>query len=315
MRKILIILLLFWLFVNNSEATVVYTSISQDSLTLGERLELRVSLVTPRGARIVAPDPEQGIGKLVVKSWDSQRVQREKSDSLWYKYLLTVYTVEPCTIPRLPFVEIKPDRQDTVWSDSILIRVVSVIDAKPGDTVKLKDLKPQQKAGTPSFLWLWLLCAAAAIAGVVLAVRHYLKKRQQPPAPPPPKPPYEEALEAIRNLEAKQYLMKGMIREFVFEISRILKRYIGRRFDCNAEEFTTEEIVGWIQSAPVAAAQKRSLEWFFTETHPVKFAKMIPDNATVTQFLEETKAFIESTKPVEEKSQQPDVNPKQGGTA
>jgi hypothetical protein len=133
-------------------------------------------------------------------------------------------------------------------------------------------------------------------------MRTLWKKRQLTPLPPPPEPPYEEAIRALKKLEEKQYLTKGLIREFVFELSGILRRYLGRRFGSNAEDFTTEEIIDWINKAPLTASVKHSLEWFFNETHPVKFAKMIPDISTITQFLEETKLVVEKTKPLPESS-------------
>jgi hypothetical protein len=113
----------------------------------------------------------------------------------------------------------------------------------------------------------------------------------------PPKPPYEEAMEALAALEAKQYLRQGKIREQAFELSEILKRYIGRRYETNAAEFTTEEILDWIDGSPLAGELRSRMQWFFRTTDPVKFAKWVPDSGTVGRFMDEVKAFLNKTRP------------------
>lgn len=281
----------------DASATIIYTNISQDTLFIGDRVHLTVSLVTPPGARIVSPETEQGFGCLIVKEWNHDRTERKSSDSLAFDYVLTTYSVEPCSLPPLPFLEVKGDRQDTLYSDLIPIRVVSVITAEPGDTIILKDIKPQQRAGRPSLLWLWILLCVVAAAATVYLARHYWLKSRKPPLPPPPKPPYEEAMEALARLESKQYLMKGMVREYVFELSEILKRYTGRCFDTNASDLTTEEMLDWIAVSPLDAKLSKSLAWFLDTTHPVKFAKLVPDADTLKKLHEETCSFIEKTKP------------------
>jgi hypothetical protein len=279
-----------------ARAVILYPpAVTQDSLTVGERIGFRVSIVVPAGAHVAAPETEQGFGDFVVKQWSEDRTERESSDSLAFNYVLTLYTTEPCTIPSLPFIHVKSDSAyDTLRSEPVPVRVISVVTS---DSADLRDLKPQQIAGNRPLLWLWVLFGAVlALAAAYVAWRLWQKSRKPPP-PPPPKPPYEEAIEALARLEAKQYLMKGMVREHVFELSDILKRYVERRFGTNASEYTTEEMLDWVQVAPLDSALRLSLEWFFTEADPVKFAKHVPDRATISRFDPEARSFIEKTRP------------------
>jgi hypothetical protein len=278
-------------------ATVLYTSITQDTLFVGDPVELTISMVTPLGANIIPPETDNGFGTFTVKSWDTGRIPRKSSDSLTFKYLITTYTVDSCSLPRLRFIEVKPQGNDTLYSDSLPMRAVSVIVADSGDTIRMKDIKPVLKAGTMSLTWLWIVLGAAwAVAGAVLGRYWWLKSRKAPP-PPPPKPPYDEAIEALAALQQKDLPAKGLIREYVFELSEILKRYIGRRFECGAAEYTTDEMVLWLPFAPFEKELCASMHWFFTTTHPVKFAKLIPDRSTVKKLYDETVQFIEKTKP------------------
>jgi hypothetical protein len=243
------------------------------------------------------PSTERGFGPMAIKEWRSDRSQRKSSDSLSYSYLLTMYSVEPCSIPRLPYIVFTEGKQDTFYSEMKPIRVVSLLAKAGKDSVQLRDLKAQQMAGKPSLLWLWLLLGAAGAIGIVFLVRHLYRKFKSPPPPPPPKPPYEEAIEALQVLEARQYPSQGLVREYVFEMSDIFKRYIGRRFEVNAAEFTTEEMHAWIKRSPLGESLRRSLSWFFNTTDPIKFARLIPEADTLGRFGTEVRSFLEETKP------------------
>ena len=164
----------------------------------------------------------------------------------------------------------------------------------------IMDLRPQQVTGKRPLWWLWLLIAALAATAAVLIVRHLLIRSRRPPPPPPPKPPYDEAVEALNALDAKQYLSRGLVREYVFELSEILKRYIERRFDVNAAEFTTEEMLCWLAVSPLDKSRRNAMEWFFRATDPVKFAKLWPDQETIDRFGAEARGFVEATKPLPE---------------
>jgi hypothetical protein len=168
----------------------------------------------------------------------------------------------------------------------------------------IKGLKPQQSAGSPSLAWIWIIAGVCAVAGAIYFSRRYFHKRKIAATIIPLKPPYEEAMEALKVLDEKQYLVKGMIREHVYGLSDILKRYLERRFDVNAAEFTTEEMLGWITGSPLEPADKKSGEWFFSMTDPVKFAKWVPENETLHRFGAEVRQIIERTRPKPEAAAQ-----------
>jgi hypothetical protein len=275
-------------------SAVIYTTVNQHELSVGDRVLYTVTMLVPKGAAVVPPDPANSFGALAVKGWNSRKTELTKADSVSFEYALTTYKAEPCTIPSLPFILEKGDSSDTLRTGSVPLTVIPLCRS---DSADIMDLKPQQVTGKRSLLWLWFLVGTMVAAAAVFAVRYYIRKRRKVPPPPPPKPPYDEAIEAIAALEARQYLMKGMIREYVFELSEILKRYLERRFGVNAAEFTTEEMIAWLGISPLAKELRNSTEWFFRAADPVKFAKFLPDHGSVTRFGAEARSIIEATKP------------------
>jgi hypothetical protein len=273
---------------------VIYSTVNQHELSVGDRVLYTVTMLVPKDAAVVPPDPANSFGSLAVKGWNSRKAELAKADSLSFEYALTTYKAEPCTIPSIPFILEKGDTIDTLSTQSVPLTVIPLCRS---DSADIMDLKPQQVTGKRPLLWLWFLLGTMVAAVAVIAVRYYIRKRRKVLPPPPPKPPYEEAVEALAALEAKQYLMKSMIREYVFELSEILKRYLERRFGINAAEFTTEEMLAWLGISPLDKELRNSTEWFFRAADPVKFAKFLPDQDSVKRFGTEARTIIEATKP------------------
>lgn len=271
------------------------TTITARKLSVGDLLTLNVNLITAKKTVITPPATEEGFGTIVVKEWNVHTAEREQTDSITYDYILTTYTPEPCTIPSLTFILEHDGTIDTLYTDSIPLQVLSVL---PSDTVDLMGLKPPLAAGKAPRWWIWLLGSIAGITALVFGGMHLAKRLRKVPPPPPPVPPYEEAIDALAELGVKKYLQRGLVREYVFELSELFKRYIGRRFECNGEEFTTEEMIAWSGAADLPKKQRITIEWFFRAADPVKFARMIPDSATVERFEPEVRDFLETTRPV-----------------
>ena len=289
-------ILFLFLFVFSVRATVFIPSISQDSISVGDRILFSVAMLVPKGTTVIAPPTENGFGKFVVKEWNSDKVEKSTIDSLTFNYVITLYITEQCTLPPVPFVQVRGEKKDTFLTKPIPIRLVLV---RNTDTTvaSIAGLKPQQSVGSPSLSWLWIVLGACGAVAAIFFFRRMIKIRKMAEARPPPKPPYEEAMEALALLEAKKYLQKGMVREHVFALSDIFKRYIERRFEVKAAEFTTEEMLDWIKSSRLEPDDRSICEWFFSTTDPVKFAKWLPDNDTLYRFGADVRRFIEHTKP------------------
>jgi hypothetical protein len=278
------------------------TSVDRNSFTLGDPIHFRVMMELPKDVQCVPPEPEKLFGNLTVKEWNISRSPKDPKDSVFVDYILTSYIPENCTIPSIPFVMQSPASTDTVFTETHTMQFMSVITppaAGSNDTnIDIKDLKPQQLAGNPPKFWLWITIILGSVA-ILAAIALYLSKKfKKKEIVPPPVPPYEEAIMALGVLHGKRLLEKGLIREYVFELSEIFKRYIERRFSTNASEFTTEEMIAWAGASGLDKKLKSSLEWFFKATDPVKFARIIPDSVTVSRFSDEVTNFLEATRPL-----------------
>jgi hypothetical protein len=283
----------------------VAITVIPDSVTVGDVITMSVTLKAPKGVQVISPETENGFGDFTVLSTKKSEIGEDDDtdiDTILYQYSLATYKPENCTIPPLSFL-IGVDSSmlyDTLQTPPIPITVVSVIPPDAPDSIGLaiKDLKEQQKTGGADIRSLWvLLVIAAAVLIYYLLEKRAKKKAGSEPSTVTLKPPYEEAVEAIEALEAKRYLEQGNVREHVFELSEIFKRYIGRRYDTIAAELTTEEIIAWLEFSGISMDMRLNAEWFFRTSDQVKFAKWKPDTKTTDKFMREVKIFLEATKP------------------
>jgi hypothetical protein len=288
-------LLILLILLQESYSSVLQSSVTSESLTVGDRISFSVTAIVPKGSVVTPPPIDNGLGNIVVKEWNTYKTQRDNSDSVLFSYVITTYVPERCTIPSLPFIVQDGQKSDTLLSKAIPLDVQSVITA---DTVDIKDLKAQQMSGRAPLWWIWVVAFAVLIIAVIFLYKKLLSKKQQPEKSIPLLPPYEEAIAAIKELEQKKHLSRGLIREYVFELSEILKRYIERRFSVNASEFTTEEMIAWLGVSGLDAKIKQSVDWFFRTSDPVKFARHIPEEITTNRFMKETMDFLTATRPL-----------------
>jgi hypothetical protein len=271
------------------------TDIDKKTLSVGERLHFVVTAFVPKGAVVTPPQTENGFGNIVVKEWTTNKGPHENLDSIAFSYVITTYVPERCTIPSLPYVVQNGTTVDTLHSAATPLEFQSVITA---ETVDIKDLKPQQIAGKAPQWWIWTLIGIIIVCVAIILFKRFTGKKSAADSAIPLLPPYEEAIAAIHELERNKFLQRGLLREYVFNLSEILKRYVERRFSVNASEFTTEEMLAWLGISCIDEKLKKSIEWFFKTSDPVKFARQIPDETTLDRFMKETMDFLNATRPV-----------------
>lgn len=118
-----------------------------------------------------------------------------------------------------------------------------------------------------------------------------------------PKKPYDQAaLERIDALIKAGHLEKGAYKPFYFGISETLKFYFGERFDFDARESTTSELIALLKERNGTPGLNdsviRKVEKLFESLDPVKFADQIPGTAEAKEAHRTARELITSTKKV-----------------
>jgi hypothetical protein len=96
---------------------------------------------------------------------------------------------------------------------------------------------------------------------------------------------------------SKGLLEQDECKPFYTALSLILRSYLEGRFNLNAPDETTEEIIEELSRSPELNGQQRNiLQEFMRQADIVKFAKGHPDRTTMESAFHTTKQFVEETK-------------------
>ncbi len=101
----------------------------------------------------------------------------------------------------------------------------------------------------------------------------------------------EIALKKLDELWQKNYISNGLIREFYFELTEIVRWYIEKKFEINALELTTEELFIALKKK-VDKRYNIELKSFLNNADLAKFAKYVPEEKQIIQDFENAKKFI-----------------------
>ena len=154
---------------------------------------------------------------------------------------------------------------------------------------------PVQVGFDPMLLKILLMVTAAGLvfALVFFGVRKYLKKKKHPGdlkilSKPPA--PYDAALKALDILFQKKM---DDPRNFYFDLTLVLRHYIGRSFGINAVEMTSQEFIRSFKILDLDKKIKRDMAEFQKISDPFKYAGVVPQEDRVKKDLLLIKAIID----------------------
>lgn len=165
----------------------------------------------------------------------------------------------------------------------------------PGVPADLRPLAPM--ASLRRFPWWFALGGALLVAGAIAALlwlRHRRRMRGDVAEPPPP-PPGIEFAEALRALLARELPERGEMRLFTQELSWILRRYLGRRWERPALASTRPEIVAWLPTTGLCVRDQGEVALWLETTDRIKFAGHMPLLADVRALLEVARRIVDRT--------------------
>jgi len=198
---------------------------------------------------------------------------------------------------------------DTVESNYMALKVMtySVDTAK----VSIFDIKGVQKPpfvlGDYYLLILWFLLAYAL---VLLIIWYILKKKYglskaESKFDQPLLPPHVVAIMELDRLKSEKIWKSGKNKEYYTALSDILRKYIQRRFQINALEMTTDEILSLFKRDRNTQSVYKNLRQILQLADLVKFAKIQPienenEISIMNSYLFVNQTKIEEIEPIEE---------------
>ena len=187
-------------------------------------------------------------------------------------------TLEP-QIPALSFAVDGPEgpREFTLPAQPLELR--SLVAEERAPTVERAHHGPKQPVPVVvrSYLWAPLSGGLVLAAAGLYAWSRYRKYRAALlAAPAPPPTPEEEAMGRLSALKRRAPWERGLGRAAVFELSEIVRDYLGKRLHFPALDLTTDEVVDELKRRRILGLDLPGLRDDFAWQDLVKFAKAEP---------------------------------------
>jgi hypothetical protein len=254
---------------------------------------LSVRITAPTNLTTALPPVESRVkGFAVAGSYDSPAEIHEGSLRQERHIRLTPQIVPEYRIAPLPIVSKQGSTERWFPTRPVVLEVEPLAKGPPGKEIDGPRAPVRIYPGfkTVSGYFLGLLALVALGYGIWWAARNVhraVKLRRMSPR--------ERAIHELAELLARDLIGRQQVKDFYFELTMIVRRYIERAHAIRAPEQTTEEFLLAVSQDPRFSREVVSrLRAFLEAADRVKYAAYRPDEPTVNQALSTAKTYIET---------------------
>ena len=300
--------------------TLINAKMDSTLLLMGKKTAIHVEVVQDKGQKGFFVN--EGVDTLNAFVEVSERLQADTTDlgndriQINRDIIVQSFDSGMYVIPAFKYVIGK----DTFKSNELTLKVLPVkVDSLPN----IHDLKPVAEPPfffsdyLPEFLvkyWWLIILVLVLIAAGIYAYFKWFKKGELPLRKKEKViPPYDEAIMKLTQLKSEHLWEAGQEKEYFTRLTDILRNYIDRRFEINAMEMTSSQIIDVLRKNEETMPVNEQLSKILEMADFVKFAKMRPlpeDNEVAYQ---RALNFVNETKPVEVVLEEESAEGKTGG--
>ncbi|MFI5219428.1 MAG: hypothetical protein ACHQNT_08050 [Bacteroidia bacterium] len=279
----------------------VRASIDSNVILIGKQVKLTLELTQQHSSKIQWAAIPDTIGKVeVIEKSKIDSVLSSDSISIIKRQhlLLTCFDSGYYVIPPFRFTDLS--NTDTLTNFAETQPLLLTVNTLAVDTTRaIKDIKAPVivPLSWQDFLpWLIGLLLLVAIIIGVLYLRKRFKKKPVVAFEKPKRPAHEIALEELKKLEEEKLWQQGNFKYYHTRLTDIIRIYLWHRYDLDAMEMTSDEILSSTTVKGFPAEIFEKLKFMLTLADLVKFAKAIPVASENEQCLANGYDLIFATK-------------------
>ncbi len=283
----------------------VNAAVTPAQLTLGQPFAYAITLRhDPQDAYSLPADPSAPFNKTGIEPRGEPQVARTASPTEARTVFTFPLAVTGTMKPELPAIKLHVQgpagpRLYTVLGQKLELQ--SLVDQEGQGAADHAHHGP--KAPEPvwmrSWLWAWVLAALAIVAFGVVTVRKLRKQQAEEAArPPPPPTPHEVAFTRLKALRLRAPWQTGAGRAAIFELSEIVRVYLGQRLGFGAIDLTSDELLKELKVREAAGVQGLELAALGQQLlweDLVKFARTEPAPGECLAAIDASSALVERT--------------------
>lgn len=271
----------------------------KDTILIGDQITLKFKTILTKGEGLkwILPERSELGGVEIIKGplTDTLTVREGRSE-LESRIVITSFDSGTHTLPAFRALKIKPDGStDTLSFDGGVLEVNTIqIDTasfKPFDVKGQMNYPFSVKEVLP---WAGLLFLMLLLTLLLKRILKRLKERRGIfSAQKTVDPPYIVALREIERLKSEKLWQRDQ-KEFYSKLSDILRIYIEMRFNIQAMEQTSNEIINALTEEKIDKAPFDGLKELFYVSDLVKFAKYTANQMDCENSIMQAIRFVNS---------------------
>lgn len=288
---------------------VVETSLDSTTILIGQQVNLHAKVTAPKGTRVIFPEYAEGTLTEGVEVLECSKIDTTyPSANQWClerAYLLTSFD---SAVYELPALEVLISDSAYRSRNNLMLKV---------NTVEVDTLHPDSLHGNLDapinlpFKWdasfsceglaagslstslmIWVLLLAFVVCLCRLLKHEPLQKRITLPPPPPA---HKVAVSEIEKLKSQVVETEEGLKEYYDRLTQIVRTYIESRFQIDAREMTTAQLLHALAESENEVALHEVRELFET-ADLVKFAKMQTSTSDNECSMKYALEYVEQTK-------------------
>ncbi len=300
--SIAISLLFFICFAVVKAEAQVAASAAVDSthMMIGDHMKLHLSIQYPPQASIQNVDYtgfETDEHIELINNGDFDTIQSGNLTVLQKDLLFSIYDSGSFNVPPIKVEYARNGRTETTSTFGIPIEVMT----PTRDSLYLapnKDIIEEPLNWQDLMPYFLVVLSIILLVGIILFFVNRKKKKVIPPPPPRLVPAHDIANEKLIDLKSKQLWQNGEVKAYQSQLTYIVREYLENRYNTQALESTTSEILDQLKSLKFDDAMKAELQEMLQLADMVKFAKADPPPEAHERLMKYAESFVEKTKPV-----------------
>jgi hypothetical protein len=298
-------LLLCVLAHSSASALSLKSSVDKSRITVGDPVTYVLTIRYSQDEQIIrAPETEELFGPFEVRGFRRIPGKKDRNGTTEdrVEYVMTAYETGKHEIPSVSVVFTTASGDTTqVRSDPMSIEVESVMPqlgatgVEPEET-DIHDIRPPAKiarGGLGWLLWAGVVALVALVMGSYVWYKHRLElwRRRVSELEKP-----VDELAEFDKIAVLRLLEKGEYKTLHILLSEALRRYIERRWDIDAMERTTYEIVYMMRDRDLLEEHIAMVRDYLDDCDLVKFAKYVPSAEVMAGMVDRGKDIVRATK-------------------
>lgn len=262
------------LFVFFGFSQKITTSIDSSQIKIGSQFKLTIKASVNAKDKVVFPEGKFFGALEILESYPVDTIKNNSQYELIKKYGLTQFDSGRYTLPNL-LVKIN---QTAFRTDSLSILVNNVkVDTTKQQMYDIKNIIATEEAPSSEW-WKWLLLLALIVASGFASyfIIKKIQKRKET-AEEFFASPIEKAIAYLQNLDKKQLIQKGEVKEYYSEMTDIARTYIEESVNVPAMESTSSELIAGLKKA---ISEKK----MFINREELNQFKVVLENADLVKF-------------------------------